>query len=55
MMSNILSIVPFVQSDILPILGDGFINNTLSFYKQEFEFIASFLAGLFLLKVYMNE
>ena len=30
-------------------------NNSLNFYKQEFEFIASFLAGLFLLKVYMNE
>ena len=30
-------------------------NNSLNFYNQEFEFLASFLAGLFLLKVYMNE
>ena len=30
-------------------------NNSLTFYKQEFEFLASFLAGLFLLKVYINE
>ncbi len=30
-------------------------NNSLNFYKQEFEFLASFLAGLFLLKVYINE
>ena len=30
-------------------------NNSLTFYKQEFEFLASFVAGLFLFKVYMNE
>ena len=30
-------------------------NNSLSFYKQEFEFLASLLAGLFFLKVYINE
>ena len=30
-------------------------NNSLSFYKQEFEFIASFVVGLFFLKVYINE
>ena len=30
-------------------------NNSLSFYKQEFEFLGSFIAGLFFLKVYMNE
>ena len=30
-------------------------NNSLNFYKQEFEFLASSLAGLFLLKVYINE
>ena len=30
-------------------------NNSLNFYKKEFEFLASFLAGLFLLKVYINE
>ncbi len=30
-------------------------NNSLSFYKQEFEFLASFVVGLFFLKVYLNE
>ena len=30
-------------------------NNYLSFYKQEFEFLASFIASLFFLKVYLNE
>ena len=30
-------------------------NNSLSFYKQEFEFLASLLVGLFFLKVYINE
>ena len=30
-------------------------NNSLSFYKQEFEFLGSLIAGLFFLKVYMNE
>ena len=30
-------------------------NNSFNFYKQEFEFLASFIAGLFFLKVYMNE
>ena len=30
-------------------------NNSFNFYKQEFEFLASFVAGLFFLKVYVNE
>tara|TARA_Y100000816_G_C25906691_1_gene472916 strand:- start:167 stop:619 length:453 start_codon:yes stop_codon:yes gene_type:complete len=30
-------------------------NNSLSFYKQEFEFLGSLIAGLFFLNVYMNE
>ena len=30
-------------------------NNSFNFYKQEFEFLASFVAGLFFLKVYLNE
>ncbi len=30
-------------------------NNSLSFFKQEFEFLGSFIAGLFFLKVYINE
>ena len=30
-------------------------NNSFNFYKQEFEFLASFVAGLFFLKVYINE
>ena len=30
-------------------------NNSFNFYKQEFEFLASFIAGLFFLKVYINE
>ncbi len=30
-------------------------NNSFNFYKQEFEFLASFVAGLFFLKVFVNE
>ena len=30
-------------------------NNSFNFYKQEFEFLASFVVGLFFLKVYVNE
>ena len=30
-------------------------NNSLNFYKQEFELLASFVAALFFLKVYVNE
>ena len=30
-------------------------NNSFNFYKQEFEFLASFVAGLFFLKAYVNE
>ena len=30
-------------------------NNSFNFYKQEFEFLASLVVGLFLLKVYVNE
>ena len=30
-------------------------NNSLNFYEQEFEFLASFIVGLFFLKVYVNE
>ena len=30
-------------------------NNSLSFYRQEFEVIASMIAGLFFIKVYLNE
>ena len=30
-------------------------NNSFNFYKQEFEFLASFIAGLFFLKAYVNE
>ena len=30
-------------------------NNSLSFYRQEFEFLGSLIAGLFFLNIYMNE
>ena len=30
-------------------------NNSFNFYKQEFEFLASFVVGIFFLKVYVNE
>ncbi len=30
-------------------------NNSLSFYRQEFEFLGSFIAGLFFFKAYINE
>ena len=30
-------------------------NNSLTFYRQEFEVIASIIAGIFFIKVYLNE
>ena len=44
----------FVSLTIL-IYSFFIFNSSLSVYKQEFEFLGSFIAGLFFLKVYMNE
>ena len=46
---------PFFICLILLIYSFLIFNNSLNFYKQEFEFLASFVAGLFFLKVFVNE
>ena len=46
---------PIFLSFTILIYSFFIFNNSLSFYKQEFEFLGSFLAGLFFLKVYLNE
>ena len=40
---------------IITIYSLFIFNNSFNFYKQEFEFLASFVAGLFFLKAYVNE
>ena len=46
---------PIFLSFTILIYSFFIFNNSFSFYKQEFEFLGSFLAGLFFLKVYLNE
>ena len=46
---------PIFVSLIILIYSFFVFNNSLSFYKQEFEFLGSLISGLFFLKVYINE
>ena len=46
---------PIFMCLIILIYSFLIFNNSFNFYKQEFEFLASFVAGLFFLKVYLNE
>ncbi len=46
---------PIFVSLIVIIYSFFVFNNSLSFYRQEFEIIASIIAGMFFIKVYLNE
>jgi len=46
---------PIFMCLIILIYSFLIFNNSFNFYKQEFEFLASFVAGLFFLKAYVNE
>ena len=46
---------PIFQSIIILLYSFIIFNNNLSFFRQEFEVLASVIVGMFLLKVYLNE
>jgi hypothetical protein len=47
--------IPIVVCLIILIYSFIIFNNSLSFYKQEFEILASIIVGMFYIKVYLNE
>lgn len=48
-------IFPILISVVILLYSFIIFNNNLSFFRQEFEFLASLLVGMFFLKVYLNE